>query len=396
VISEIAEQPLDYSKPLWEVYLVEGLEGGRVASVAKIHHAVADGVASAEMLEQFYDPEPTDPETLPAPPPYQPAPMPSKRSLIRPALADVFKLLRDGLPHILRLRKEAKARVAGRGAEHAPPKAYSGPSFSFSRTISSHRVFTCVSFSLDEIREVKAAFDTTINDVILAMSAGALRRYLQKRGDLPDQPLVAGIPVSMRGDEHKGSYGNVLGSMYVALRTDVADPVERLRATHEAAKISKTEFRATWGARLENWIEFWPPILCKVFGRFSTLMAKKGKVDRNLIISNVTGPRQYLYAGKTRVESFFSVGPVLEGSGVVNITAWSYADQLNFALLACREAIPDLWEMTDGLRDALEELKKAAAAVSVSKPAATDGRRDGRELEVVAPDGGEIYVHQTS
>jgi diacylglycerol O-acyltransferase / wax synthase len=361
VISDISSRPLDRSRPLWELYMVEGLENGRIASVLKIHHALADGVASAEMIEQYYDTEPLSDEQLGPPPAYKPEKIPGTLTLMKSAAVDVGKLLSAGIPRILQLRKETKARLEGRGAENLPPAPYSGPKVSFTRSISPHRIFACAGFSLDDVKQVRAAFGTTINDVVLAMVAGSLRRYLEKRDELPETPLVASIPVSKRSEEEKGTYGNVLGSMKISLRTDVADTLDRLRASHEAARISKGEFNDTWGARLENWVEFWPPPLVQVFGAVTRLAVKVGAPSEYaLVMSNVPGPKQTLYSGNHRVEAFYSVGPVLEGAGL-NMTVWSYVDQLNFGLLACKEVMPDLWELTDYLGVELEALKKAAS-----------------------------------
>jgi len=360
VISEIASRPLDRSRPLWELWMVDGLEGGRVGSVSKVHHALADGVASAEMLDHFYDTEPL--VEAAAPTVFDPPPAPTRFQLLVAAVRDLFTLLVHGVPNILRRSKESKALRAEHAAADSgsPPKAYKAPPTSMNRVLTPHRSFTFVTTDFADVKKVKTAFDCTVNDVVLAVVAGSLRNYLDGRGELPDAPLVASVPISTRTEEQRGTYGNRLGKMYLSLPTDVADPVERLAAAHRSAAASKAEFADTWGARLENWLELWPPAMIRAVGGLITLVKKRGgPSSENLIISNVPGPRSPLYVGDTRVESFLSVGPLSQGVGL-NVTVWSYVDQLNFALIACREAVPDLWAVTDGLRDELDHLVKVA------------------------------------
>jgi WS/DGAT/MGAT family acyltransferase len=214
--------------------------------------------------------------------------------------------------------------------------------------------------SLADVKAVRAAFGTTVNDVVLAAAAGGLRSYLLAHDALPAEPLVGSMPVSTRAEHERSTWGNRLAKVYVSLRTDIADPVERLRASHEAAEIAKADLARTRGARLENWIEYLPLPVLRAIGRLLVAQIDRGRSTENLVVSNVPGPRAPLYVDGAPLESFFSVGPLTDGVGL-NLTAWSYVDQLNVCLLACRESVPDLWFLTDCLRDALEELKKAAA-----------------------------------
>ena len=363
LISDIAGRPLDRNKPLWELYLVEGLTDGRVAAVAKVHHALADGVASAELLDLFFDVSPDAPE--PHPDRWVPDAVPSKARLVVDAGRDLVRHLATGLPVIVRLTRRARARkrIDGLIASQLPPKIFTAPRTPFNRPLTPHRNFTVLSVPLDDVKAVKSALGTSINDVVLATAAGGLRQYLSARGALPDGPLVGSIPVSTRQENEKGTWGNQLAKIYVSLPTDVADPVERLRAAKVAADTAKADLARTLGSRLENWIEFLPPAVLRAIGRVFLLQVRSGKSSENLVVSNVPGPRAPLYIGGARMDSFFSVGPLTEGVGL-NITAWSYVDQFNVCLLACREAVPDLWDLTDCLRDAFEELQKAAGAGS--------------------------------
>ena len=361
LISDIASRPLDRNRPLWELYLIEGLEDGGLASVAKVHHTLADGVASAELLDLFYD------ATADAQPSgrddWQPEAIPGRWSLLAHAVPDLARLLVDGLPRILgdtrrarRLKKATPPLVS-----EPPPKSFTAPRTPLNRPLTPHRSFTVISVPLDDIRKVKTAFGTTINDVVLATAAGGVRRYLLERDALPATPMVASVPVSTRPPEARLTWGNHLAKIYVSLRTDVADPIERLQASRRAANAAKADLEATRGSRLEDWIEYLPVFLLRLLVRVLNRRFRSGKApSENLVVSNVPGPRSKLYIGGSPVTSFFSVGPLVESVGL-NITAWSYVDQMNVCLLSCREAVPDLWHLTDLLRESFDELAKLAA-----------------------------------
>lgn len=370
LISDVASRPLDRNRPLWELYLVEGLEGGRLASVAKMHHTLADGVASAELLDLFYDATPD----APAPPvdTWRPEVIPSRRRRLVAAVPDLARLLAHGLPPIVAATRNARQQrtIEGVAASERPPKVFTAPKTSFNGMLTPHRSFTMLSVPLADVRKVKSAFGTTINDVVLATAAGGLRRYLGERGELPDRPLVGSVPVSTRPESERMTWGNHLSKIYVSLPTDVSDPVDRLRAAKAAANNAKADLAITRGARIENWIEYLPVSVLRMIGRVFLRQVRAGKPSENVVVSNVPGPRSTLYIGGTPMESFFSVGPLIEGVGL-NITAWSYVDQMNVCLLSCREAVPDLWALTEHLSDAFQELLKLAAEGPVSEEVTT-------------------------
>jgi WS/DGAT/MGAT family acyltransferase len=363
LISEVASRPLDRSRPLWEIWLVEGLEGGKVASICKIHHTLADGVASAELLEGFLTHAHEDemPHGAPA---WTPEPTPSRGRRLAMALYDLRGFLPRAVRALARAIRESRRREAAHHAEHAKllPSASGAPLTPLNRVLSAQRRFAYVSLPLADAKAVRRAFGVTLNDVVLAVLTSSVRGYLARRGELPRAPLVATVPVSLRTPEEAGRFGNHTSAMYVLLRTDVEDPVERLRATHAAARAAKDHFQATLGAQLADWLELFPPwISGMVFSRLPTWMAKLHRPPvANLIVSNVPGPPEPLYYGQALLTGFLSVGPVLEGMGL-NATVWSYADRLNVSFLACRDSVPGVWELADGARAALEELAKAAA-----------------------------------
>jgi diacylglycerol O-acyltransferase len=361
LVEEIASRPLDRKRPLWEVWMIEGLAGGQVASLTKIHHSLADGVASAEMLRRALSPSPEEERADPGAR-WHPEPVPPKSERVRLALRDLVKFLTEAVPQawrsLLRSRR-MRAEHRRQGAD-APPKPYRAPRTSFNCELSAQRRFAFTSLPLDDIKEVRTAFGCTVNDVILATVAGALRAYLGARGELPEEPLIAGIPVSTR--EGQPPWGNRTAAWYVRLPTQLEDPADRMHAVGRAVEISREEFADTRGARLTDWIElFPPPVLKLVFSRLPLWLLRAGfPAMQNLIVSTVRGPAQLLRYGDAPMTAFYSVGPILEGVGL-NVTSWSYAGQMNVGLLACRDAVPDLWDLAERIRVAFEELRKASA-----------------------------------
>jgi diacylglycerol O-acyltransferase len=228
------------------------------------------------------------------------------------------------------------------------------------------------SLPLEDVRAVRHAFDVTVNDVVLALCAGALRRYLDERGELPDRPLLAGVPVSTGsagapaagpGGRPQRLSGNRVSNLFTSLRTDIADPVERLHAIHDVTQAAKEVQSALGAEMLIDWSEITPP---RIFSAWMRLYSRLKLADRhrppiNLVISNVPGPRQPLHIAGGRLIDLYSMGPILEGIGL-NITVWSYVDRLGFGLVACRETMPEIWDLADHLHDALAELVKAAQA----------------------------------
>jgi WS/DGAT/MGAT family acyltransferase len=370
LISEIASRPLDRSRPLWELWMVEGLAGGRVASVSKIHHTLADGVASVELLNRLLTHEPAE-EVPHDAPPWAPEPIPPPRERLRLALRDLARFLPRYLAKILRAARDARRRHAASLARHVeqPPAPGSGPELRINRVISAQRRFAWVELPLADAQAVRRTFGATLNDVVVAVIAGAMRSWLARRGELPPVPLVGQVPVSTRAPEERGTWGNRVTAMYVAVHSEIEDPVERLRATQRATRAAKLELEDTRGARLSDWLELFPPFVSQlVFSRLPTWAKRRGRPSQaNLTISNVPGPKERLWYGRSPLAGFASVGPVLEGIGL-NVTVWSYVDRLAFGVIACRDAVPDAWELADAIRAAMEELGKAVVAAT---PAAT-------------------------
>jgi diacylglycerol O-acyltransferase len=358
LISDIASHQLDRRRPLWELWVVEGLEHGHIGVVAKIHHAAADGVAAAAMLANVLGIGAEDEVDT-----WKPDEVPSDWELLAGALKSLAIAL-GHLPQLLWRTFQGVSRLVRRrraGGDELPPPPFSAPAVSFNRALTPHRRFVFCSLSLDDVKEVKNALDATVNDIVLALSAAALRRYLTDRGELPQRPLMAGVPVSV--GEMGRSSGNRVSNLFTSIPTDIADPVERVRTVHQMMKGAKEVHNALGAEMLSDWTELTPP---RPFAAFMRFYSRRGLASRhrppiNLVISNVPGPKVPLDVAGARLVSIYSMGPILEGIGL-NITVWSYCGALNFGIVACRELAPDLWSLTDHLQDALEELKKAVAS----------------------------------
>lgn len=362
LVSEIAATPLDRDRPLWEITMVDGLAGGRLAFVAKIHHAVADGMAAAALLANVLE---TDPEPSKGPPPAEPwrgEPVPGRLTLARLAFREWIRLLL-GLPRLMARTATGflNQRRRRRAASVRAPLPYEGPRTRFNTTATPKRIFATTTVPLHDVRAVKQAFGVTVNDVFLAMVGAALRRYLAERRELPDRSLVASMPMSSGADEPGRLTGNRVVNLSTRLGTDLDDPIARLTSIHDVTSLAK-ELKETMGKNvLADWTSMTPPRLFAWTIRSweRTGLSNRVRPPMNVIVSNVPGPRAPLHIAGGTLERIYSVGPILDGIGL-NITAWSYVDALNIALLACPDRVPDLHRLAELLPPALEELVDAA------------------------------------
>ncbi|HET6795431.1 MAG TPA: wax ester/triacylglycerol synthase family O-acyltransferase, partial [Acidimicrobiales bacterium] len=344
--ADVNSRPLDRSRPLWEMYVVEGLENGMIATVTKTHHAAIDGVSGAELTVNLLDLQPE-----PAPPPqddWRPDRVPSDLERVGFALSS---LARQPLAAAKAARRTFEMGLSLRRRNRQPgvqppPAPFTAPRTSLNQSITPHRKFAFTEVSLDEVTQVKNALGGTVNDVVLALCSGALRRYLQERGELPDQPLIGMVPVSVRTEDQKGTMGNRVSSMLVALATDVADPKARLAAITEATKHAKDQEKAIGAEFLTDWTEFAAPAVAARAARLASSMKVFDRVNPifNVTISNVPGPAFPLYSAGARMVAMYPMGPVADGAGL-NITVMSYMDSMFFGVMTCREVVPKV----DGL-----------------------------------------------
>jgi WS/DGAT/MGAT family acyltransferase len=368
VCGDIAGQPLDRSRPLWEFWVLEGLADGRVAVMTKMHHATVDGVSGASLVSELCSLEPDAPPIVSAEhgPPAR-----------RPRDAEIIL---DGLVHFAK-RPLRFARVlpdtvgvlpdwvqrARRGA--AMPAPFTAPRTSFNGTVTGHRAVAFTRLDLDDVKEVKNTFGCTVNDVVLALCSGALRKYLGDRGELPDSSLVAMVPVSVHGKTKRGGTNKVSG-MFSSLQSDIADPVDRLAAIAAQNRIAKDHHQTLSASLLQDWAQFAAPntfaLAVRVYSRLR--LADRHPVVHNLVVSNVPGPPMPIYFLGARIVGFYPFGPVFHGAGL-NITVLSNDGHLDIGIIACRELAPQLWQLADDMPIALDELVSAARAQSGPKPA---------------------------
>ena len=236
------------------------------------------------------------------------------------------------------------------------------PRTPFNRPISPHRRWSFCTVPLDEVKEVKRAAGCTVNDVVMALSAGALRRWLIDHDALPDSPLIAAVPVSVRTEAQKGTLGNRVSTMTAPMGTHLADPLDRLRHAHEAMRAAKDQHGALPADLLSDVTEFAMPALA---GQAARLAARLRLVEWlspfNLIVSNVPGPNQPLYYAGARLLAYYPISAIADGQGL-NITVMSYESGMHFGLIADRDLVPDLDRMADYLVDELADLRTSLAA----------------------------------
>lgn len=362
VIGRIAGTPLLRDVPLWELHLVEGLEGGKVAVVVKIHHALADGVAANAMLGNVADQNPLG----------SPHPSPQVVDDHTPGARELAVLgLRDGvlrafqLPGLLLRTVANLVRLARRERSvdtDVPRPILDTPRTPFNTALTPRRSFATTSLPLADLKRVKTAHGVTLNDVVLALVGGALRRYLLQRDQLPGRTLTCAVPVST--EEAGGTprlRGNLVSNLFTVLGTDQADPAARLQRIHRTTAEAKRVQQTLGAEMLRGWLEFSPPgpatLVMRAYSRLRA--ARWHPAPVNVVVSNVPGPRQPVTIDGVPMTDVFSVGPILEGVGL-NVTVWSYVDRMNITLLSCPDVLPDLDALTAELRPALDELLASA------------------------------------
>ena len=377
VVGDIAGRMLERTRPLWEMWVVEGLEGDLAAIVTKMHHATIDGTSGADVMVHLLD---ITPDIAQHPPPEEPfvgERKPSDVVLFGQALASQATVPVRAVKAIGKLAgngvETARALVRG-GGTGAAPMPFSAPRTRFSGALSPHRSVAFGKGSLDDLKEIKAAFDGKVNDVVLAIATHAMRGYLEWLGELPDRPLVASSPISVRKDDGERDSANQVSNMLVGLPVHVADPVEQLQIIIEATKRSKELANAIGAETLMDWAEFLAPRLFTSGMRLysSMRLGDRHRPALNLIVSNVPGPPIPLYSAGARVEAIYPMGPLLPGAGI-NITVLSNMGSVDFGIIADRETVPEVWRISEGLSEGIR-LLLAAARNRTKPPRATRKR----------------------
>jgi WS/DGAT/MGAT family acyltransferase len=364
LIGSLVGVPLDRSRPLWEIHVVEGLYDGNVALVGKIHHAAVDGVSGAELFVHLFDltPEPEDRGVDDGDRPIDAERIPSDAELVGHAVLSQMRRTLS-LPALVGRTARTASNLVLR---HRDPAAVVGavplraPRTPWSAAISPHRTVAFARVRLSDVRKVRAAFGVKVNDVVLELVASALRRYLADHDALPSEPLVAMCPVSVRTEDEQGRQDNRVSGMFVSLRTDLEDGPERLRAIAESTRGAKEDHNAVDAKLLQSWAEHAAP---STFALAARLYSRLNVADRhppvyNLVVSNVPGPDFRLYLDGAELVATYPLGPVSEGAGL-NVTVLSYLDNVDFGFLAAAELVPDVWDMADDIDKAMAELLAA-------------------------------------
>jgi diacylglycerol O-acyltransferase / wax synthase len=360
--ADVMSRQLDRTKPLWEMYVVEGLENGLIATVTKTHHAAIDGVSGNELTVNLLDLQPEPVEMVPDTE-WKPDRIPTDLELVGYALNSLARQPILGMKAARRtLEAAVTLRRRNRRPEITPPPApFAAPRTPINGAITPRRKFAFTQLPLDDVKMIKNALGGTVNDVVLALCSGALRTYLSDRGELPSDPLVAMVPISVRTEDLKGAMGNQVSQMLVSLATSVEDPVERLHTISQGTVGAKEQEKAIGAETLMNWAEFAAPA---VAARAARLYSNMKLADRhrplfNVTISNVPGPNFPLYSAGSRMVAMYPMGPIADGGGL-NITVMSYMGTMFFGLVACRDTVPDVWDIARALESSLEDLRKAA------------------------------------
>lgn len=355
LVGRIASEPLDRSQPLWQMFFVEGLPDGRFAYVTKIHHAVADGAASAALVLRFFD-EPMRNALRESWRGRNEAEPPAMRRFAR-ALRSSLARQRE-LPGLL--AGSLRAIRARRKSSGPVLRPFQSPPTRFNRPLTANRVFAHTTLNLACLRDVKDAFGCTLNDVYLALVGGALRGYLGAHEELPATALSSAVPVSVRGPGDDPTFGNATDYWFVSTGSDLADPVQRLAAVAASARSARALFDARDPRLAMDWFDHWPLRRLYLNGLAVVGRALLGRPSYNVIVSNVRGPAQPLYAGNGgRVAALYSMGPLSLQQGL-NFTAWSYLDAFTVGVHACREHVPDVRALADALPVELEKLSRRA------------------------------------
>ncbi len=354
-IGEIASTPLDRSKPLWEMYFVEGLANGRIAVVGKIHHALADGVASANLLARGMDLQEGPQRDRDS---YATDPAPSRSELVRSAFRDHLRQI-GRVPGLVRYTAQGVGRVRRSSRKFGPEltRPFTPPPSFMNHRLTPERRFATATLALADVKQTGKQLGATINDMVLAMSAGALRKLALHYDGKADHPLLASVPMSFDFSPDRIS-GNRFSGVLVALPVDVDDTLERVRQSSAAATAAKESHNLIGPELVARWAAYMPP--APVEAAFKRLSDKDGQNKvLNLNISNVPGPRERGKVGGATVTEIYSVGPLTAASGL-NITVWSYVDQLNISVISDTATVDDPHEVTDAMVEEFRDIRRAA------------------------------------
>jgi diacylglycerol O-acyltransferase len=363
LVGRLMSYPLDRGRPLWQAWFIEGLEHGRVAIFTKVHHALADGVSGANLTDLMYDasrqPRPRGVQAD------QSSDGPAIPRFWRRALEAIFNVAVMTPYRMLRVVQQTLSQqLAVRGLANKPPHFFQAPTTRFNGPISPRRRFTSSRLPLDRLNNVKRAFGVKLNDVVLAVVSGAMRRYLQDRGELPERSLVAQMPISTRRDSTVE--GNQITSMSIALATDVADPAQRIKTIFANTQGAKEMAEVLARHQITELTGMAPPRLLALGVRaYTATHLGSHFAPINMVISNICGPDTPRFVAGAVVEQLVPVGLLMLDVGL-NVFCYSHIGWANVGFLTTPEMANDIDELADAIEPALQELEDAASLVASS------------------------------
>lgn len=361
--SQLYSKPLDVTRPLWEMAVIEGLDNfpqlpkGSFAMLAKVHHAAIDGGSGAEIMAAVFDFTEEPRKIKPPKQKWKPEPIPTGAEVVvRSYLNSIgtpkklFKFATETLGELAQVGAEVVSK-----ALEPPPMLFTAPKTLFNVPVSARKVFGGTSVSLQRVKNIKNQLaGTTVNDVILTVCGGAIRKYLDAKGELPNKSLITMAPVSVRDDKDKGGMGNKVSAMLVALGTDIEDPIERLKSVHKSARSSKVYSRAV---KADKIMDFIPSEIFSLASRMYIKMrlSEKHNPFYNTIITNVPGPPMPLFMNSSKMLAHYGMGVLYDGMGLM-IVIFSYAGEITICATSSKEIIPDMDYFGQLLKDSLDEL----------------------------------------
>ena len=353
LVSKLHSSLMDRSRPLWEVYIIEGVEGNRIAMYTKLHHAMVDGVAAMRMMQRATS---EDPNAVVIP---LWAQEPKQRGRSRPLekanplqlLVETANTLRETSGSARRVATELLKAVKSRRNDPDFVSVYQAPKSIFNQRITGGRRFAAQSWPLDRIKAAGKRHDATLNDVVLAMCASALRKYLIEINELPKKPLIAMVPVSMRKDD--SASGNQVAMLLANLGTHQADPIERLNTIIRSMNNGKERFSRMSQGEIMAYLS----AIMAAHSINMVLGIAPSWQAFNIVISNVPGPRNTVYLNGARIDGSYPMSIPIDGSAM-NITLNSYAGNLDFGIIGCRRSVPHLQRLLQYLEEGLAELEQ--------------------------------------
>ena len=401
-VARIIGRPMDRSRPLWEAYVIEGLGDGRWAMLTKTHHATIDGAAGVIMLKMMTD-ESADADWPYEPVDWQGEQLPTDSELLKRTVNHLLmnpvkaarlslKMVRNlaesaglnSLGEVAARSRDAITSTAGRSEQAANLSEQvrrirmplsSAPPTPWNKSVGPDRRFAMRSESLSNIKRLKDATGGTVNDVVMAICAGALREYLLRHDALPDEPLRAMVPVSVRTGLEEDPWTNRVSSIVAELPTDCDDPLERVARFREAMSDAKQQLDLVPAEAIMEATDATSPVVATAAVRLMARLSDRITMPINVVISNVPGPRENLYFAGARLDHYIPVSTISNGIGL-NITVHSYGDKLDFGLVSDRELVPDLWDLADLHIDEVAKLFEASGA-EWAVPQAPPARRRG-------------------